>query len=264
MALKFLNKKGWHTGSLRNVEKVWKAEQREADERKKVDELRKQIADEREAEEFQRLREQAGLVPLQQRVDFLYESGLSTGKGMDGGAMGAMGGPSTDELMSQKVDFSAPKQGGAPDISNASTVPGSLFAADGSGCGGGEEEAGPVAVSANEMWRRLHSDPLVMIRQREQEALARIRNNPVKMGMIRAQAEVEKGGKSRKEKKREKKERKRKRKEERRARREKKKRRKQSDSESSSSGGSSEESEEERRGRGREGGEGKGSRRVIG
>ena len=39
--------------------------------------------------------------------------------------------------------------------------------------------------SANDAWRKLHSDPLLMIRQREQEALARIKNNPVKMAMIR-------------------------------------------------------------------------------
>lgn len=39
--------------------------------------------------------------------------------------------------------------------------------------------------SANDAWRKLHSDPLLMIRQREQEALAKIKNNPVKMAMIK-------------------------------------------------------------------------------
>lgn len=63
MGLKFLNKKGWHTGSLRNLEKVWKAEQKDVEEKKKLDELKKQIASDREAEELQRLREQAGLAP---------------------------------------------------------------------------------------------------------------------------------------------------------------------------------------------------------
>ena len=63
MGLKFLNKKGWHTGSFRNIEKVWKAEQKEVEEKKKLEELKKQIAADREAEEFQKLREQAGLAP---------------------------------------------------------------------------------------------------------------------------------------------------------------------------------------------------------
>ena len=63
MGMKFLNKKGWHTGSLRNIENVWKAEQKHAAEEKKLDELRKQIIEERERSEFRELQEQAGLVP---------------------------------------------------------------------------------------------------------------------------------------------------------------------------------------------------------
>ncbi|THU65083.1 hypothetical protein C4D60_Mb01t33400 [Musa balbisiana] len=52
MALKFLNKKGWHTGSLRNIENVWKAKQKHEAEQCKLEELRKQIQDEREKSEF--------------------------------------------------------------------------------------------------------------------------------------------------------------------------------------------------------------------
>ena len=63
MALKFLNKKGWHTGSLRNIETVWKAEQKHEGEQKKLEELRKQIHEERERSEFRQMQEQAGLVP---------------------------------------------------------------------------------------------------------------------------------------------------------------------------------------------------------
>ncbi|GAA0185194.1 hypothetical protein LIER_32482 [Lithospermum erythrorhizon] len=46
MALKFLNKKGWHTGSLWNIENVWKAEQKHDTQQKKFEELKKQIQDE--------------------------------------------------------------------------------------------------------------------------------------------------------------------------------------------------------------------------
>ncbi|KOM53225.1 hypothetical protein LR48_Vigan09g188400 [Vigna angularis] len=80
MALKFLNKKGWHTGSLRNIENVWKAEQKHEAEQKKLEELRKQIQEERERTEFRLLQEKAGLVPHQERLEFLYDSGLSVGK----------------------------------------------------------------------------------------------------------------------------------------------------------------------------------------
>lgn len=63
MALKFLNKKGWHTGSLRNIENVWKAEQKHDAEQKKLEELRKQIREERERDEFRLLQERAGVLP---------------------------------------------------------------------------------------------------------------------------------------------------------------------------------------------------------
>jgi hypothetical protein len=63
MALKFLNKKGWHTGSLRNIERVWKAEQAEEAERRKTEELKKQVAAEREKAEFRAMQERAGLRP---------------------------------------------------------------------------------------------------------------------------------------------------------------------------------------------------------
>ncbi|KAI4371201.1 hypothetical protein MLD38_019464 [Melastoma candidum] len=165
MALKFLNKKGWHTGSLRNIENVWKAEQKHEAEQKKLEELRKQIHDERERHEFRLLQQQAGLLPSQERLEFLYDSGLAVGK------------VSSSEGVSFKTvdkldDASGSAAPGASSSSQAaSAVPGALF-----------EEKGP---SANDAWRKLHTDPLLLIRQREQEALARIKNNPVQMAMIR-------------------------------------------------------------------------------
>ncbi|GAB2276323.1 hypothetical protein Dimus_011055 [Dionaea muscipula] len=164
MALKFLNKKGWHTGSLRNIENVWKAEQKHEAEQRKLEELRKQILEERERSEFRLLQEQAGLVPHQERLEFLYDSGLAVGKGNSEGfkALETLPRPENEASSSSK---------------QAST-PGALF----------EEKP----QSANDAWRKLHSDPLLMIRQREQEALAKIKNNPVKMAMIRKSVEAKK------------------------------------------------------------------------
>ncbi|CAK8531216.1 unnamed protein product [Lathyrus sativus] len=163
MALKFLNKKGWHTGSLRNIENVWKAEQKHNAEEKKLDELRKQIQEERERSEFRQLQEKAGLVPHQERLEFLYDSGLSVGKTSEG--FKAL------ETVPKSDATDAPSSSASKDAG----VPGALF------------EDKPQ--SANDAWRKLHSDPLLMIRQREQEALAKIKNNPVKMAMIRKSVE---------------------------------------------------------------------------
>ncbi|KAK4346915.1 hypothetical protein RND71_033254 [Anisodus tanguticus] len=169
MALKFLNKKGWHTGSLRNIENVWKAEQKHEAEQRKLEELRKQIAEERERSEFRQLQEQAGLVPRQERLEFLYDSGLAVGKGSSSGF----------ESLSKPTDPVIPTVTTADSSSSAkpqASTPGSLF------------EDKPQ--SSNDAWRKLHSDPLLMIRQREQEALARVKNNPVQMAMIRKSVET--------------------------------------------------------------------------
>ncbi|XP_048323544.1 uncharacterized protein LOC107404901 [Ziziphus jujuba] len=170
MALKFLNKKGWHTGSLRNIENVWKAEQKHDAEQKKLEELRKQIQEERERSEFRLLQEQAGLVPKQERLEFLYESGLAVGKG------GASEGFKALEAFPKNDD--APSTSSASASMQQSSVPGALF------------EDKPQ--SANDSWRKLHSDPLLMIRQREQEALSRIKNNPVQMAIIRKSVDEKK------------------------------------------------------------------------
>ena len=48
MSLSFLAKKTWNPTNLKNVEKVWIAEQKADAEAKKLQELKKQIAEERQ------------------------------------------------------------------------------------------------------------------------------------------------------------------------------------------------------------------------
>lgn len=45
-------------------------------------------------------------------------------------------------------------------------------------------------ASANDSWRKLHTDPLLLIRQQEQAAIARIKNNPVKMAQIKKEVSL--------------------------------------------------------------------------
>lgn len=46
-------KKSWHPSTLRNQERVWKAQQQDESEKKKVEVLRKELQAQREKEEFQ-------------------------------------------------------------------------------------------------------------------------------------------------------------------------------------------------------------------
>ena len=56
-------KKSWHVMTYQNQEKVWRARRRAAEEKKKLEDIRKQLREERQIEELRRVQEDAGLVP---------------------------------------------------------------------------------------------------------------------------------------------------------------------------------------------------------
>ena len=69
--LAFLSKKSWHTKNLSNQEKVWMAEQRKEAEANKTKELAKQIQQEREREELDRI---SGKKTVMDRgIDWMYQ-----------------------------------------------------------------------------------------------------------------------------------------------------------------------------------------------
>lgn len=74
--LAFLNKKHFHTGSIRNVEEVWKREQKAAREEARLEELQTQIAQERQLEELAQVAEKAGHARPQDRLDWMYGGGV--------------------------------------------------------------------------------------------------------------------------------------------------------------------------------------------
>lgn len=79
--LAFLSKKSWHTKNLANQEKVWIAEQRKAAEETKTKELARQIQQEREREEFDRL---AGKkTHLDRGIDWMYQGQAAVGEDGD-------------------------------------------------------------------------------------------------------------------------------------------------------------------------------------
>lgn len=68
--LGFLSKKSWHTKNIANQEKVWIAEERQKTEERKTKELAKQIAQEREQEELDRI---AGKKTADRGIDWMYQ-----------------------------------------------------------------------------------------------------------------------------------------------------------------------------------------------
>lgn len=72
--LAFLSKKSWHTGKLANQEKVWVQEQEKKAEEVKIKELAKQIQQEREEEELNRLSGRNS-TRLDRGIDWMYQGG---------------------------------------------------------------------------------------------------------------------------------------------------------------------------------------------
>lgn len=57
-------KKSWHPQTMKNIERVWKAEQKYEAERKKIEELQKELKEERSREEMTRYAEETGAIKL--------------------------------------------------------------------------------------------------------------------------------------------------------------------------------------------------------
>ncbi|DAZ99982.1 TPA: hypothetical protein N0F65_001986, partial [Lagenidium giganteum] len=184
MSLAFLAKKSWHTSNLRNVEKVWLAEQKHAAEEKKLAELKKNIDEERQLQELRQLQAAQGKKSATlERLDWMYE-----------GPMAHNTNSAEEYLLGKEYK---------PDEAESDLK--KL----------GESKYGSLALTkaalpANDAFSRLNEDPLMMIRKQQQLAQENVLKNPVKMGKIKAN--VDKILKDKKQSKKAKKEAKRERK----------------------------------------------------
>ena len=70
----FLNKKDFHTGSFKNIEKVWLAEQRKLEQDREIAEHHKRLQEEKYEEELKRHKVQAGLMGESElnKMDWMY------------------------------------------------------------------------------------------------------------------------------------------------------------------------------------------------
>ncbi|EHA22051.1 hypothetical protein ASPNIDRAFT_48964 [Aspergillus niger ATCC 1015] len=169
-------KKSWHPSLLRNQERVWAEEKRALEERKRIDQLRRERDEERQIQELQRLQEGSGKPKQIQRVDWMYQ---------EPGAGGAGGGMYAEEmegylLGKRRIDGVLLKKDGGE---TEGLKKGAEFNAT-LGGGGAVAQANPRDTMA-----KVLADPLLEIRKREQAALE---------GMVRE--EVRKGSSSKGEK----------------------------------------------------------------
>jgi len=155
-----LNKKQWHTGHIRNIEKVWVAEQKAQKEQDRVKELQKQLTEERSVEAIRKLQKESGLIAqgAGDRLDWMYQMGTV--------------GPSAEEyLLGKEFKNDIAKE----EIKQVESKPGSLF----------------LQTNVNqelEAETRLREDPLLALLKEDKLRKENILKNPVKMEEIRKAA----------------------------------------------------------------------------
>uniref|UniRef100_A0A3B1IH71 CWC25 spliceosome associated protein homolog n=1 Tax=Astyanax mexicanus TaxID=7994 RepID=A0A3B1IH71_ASTMX len=175
-------KKSWHPQTLKNIERVWKAEQKHEAERKKIEELQKELKEERAREEITRFAQETGaLKKKDERLDWMYQ--------------GPAGQISREEyLLGRPVDKQILQQYEEPESgpsSETGLLPGSIF--------------NPTTAASNlDMAAKIREDPLFEIRKREEDKKRSVLTNPVKMKeiqkMLRQNLEKEKDKKKKRKK----------------------------------------------------------------
>ena len=155
-------KKSWHPVLMSNQKRVWEEEQKALEERKKIDLIMKERAEERQIQELQELQEAAGGKKRQTKVDWMY-NGPSTGQAgtseeMEGYLLGKR---RIDGLLkgteSQKLE-KASKEESFIAVQNANTL--------------------------RDTASKIRDDPMLAIKKQEQAAYEAMMNDPVKRRML--------------------------------------------------------------------------------
>ncbi|KAI9026946.1 Pre-mRNA splicing factor-domain-containing protein [Hyaloraphidium curvatum] len=177
-------KKSWHPATLRNIEKVWQTEQKAAAEKRKVDQLRKELEEERQKEELKKLHAAASGKKYQEKVDWMYSSGP-----MGSGA--TLADEREEFLLGRKKVDKIVEQGTKVEELNPTTSTAHART--------GNSVYGATANTLRDMQSKIRDDPLLMIKKREQQAIETTLANPLRVKEIKEK--VEKTKKEKKEKK---------------------------------------------------------------
>lgn len=172
----FLHKKGFHPATFRNLEKVWLAESRVEDEKKRLEDYKRELDEERQIEELRRIQAERGDTVSQRRdrtLDWMYEGPAAQRE------------EEKEEYLLGKVYQEVQANAEVQKIANGE-VPGSLWL---------------QKTKPDDMYLRIREDPLFMIKKEEKIAREKILSNPIRMKRIREQLEKDvKSKKSKKEK----------------------------------------------------------------
>lgn len=160
-------KKSWHPSTLRNIERVWKAEQMRDQEKAKIEQLQKELQEERNKQEMRQYAENKGVVKKrEERLDWMYQ-----------GVAGLV--DREQYLLGRKVDknfeIMKKEEEGVQD-KNEDQEPGALFV------------MAPTNATVD-LENKIREDPLFAIRKQEMKTKKTLLSNPVKMKHLREMIE---------------------------------------------------------------------------
>lgn len=160
-------KKSWHPSTLRNIERVWKAEQMRDQEKAKIEQLQKELQEERNKQEMRQYAENKGVVKKrQERLDWMYQ-----------GVAGLV--DREQYLLGRKVDknfeIMKKEEEGVQD-KNEDQEPGAIFS------------MAPTNATVD-LENKIREDPLFAIRKQEMKTKKTLLSNPVKMKHLREMIE---------------------------------------------------------------------------
>ncbi|XP_050049932.2 uncharacterized protein Cwc25 [Dermacentor andersoni] len=160
-------KKSWHPSTLRNIERVWKAEQMRDQEKAKIEQLQKELQEERNKQEMRQYAENKGVVKKkQERLDWMYQ-----------GVAGLV--DREQYLLGRKVDKNfeilKKEEDGVAD-KNEDEEPGAIFTM-------------APTNAAVDLENKIREDPLFAIKKQEMKTKKTLLSNPVKMKHLKEMIE---------------------------------------------------------------------------
>ncbi|BGP15460.1 hypothetical protein JCM10213_003313 [Rhodosporidiobolus nylandii] len=159
-------KKSWHTGTFRNQEMVWKKEKEALEERKKLQQLQKELEQERAVQELQRLQEEAGGKKREERVDWMYAA-PAEGNGPNADELEAylLGKKRVDKLLKGNEE--------------------QLLAQPSTSAASGSFQAVGNANNARDTAAKVREDPLLAIKRQEQAQYEKMLKDPRRLRELR-------------------------------------------------------------------------------
>ncbi|KAH8282877.1 hypothetical protein KR054_010540, partial [Drosophila jambulina] len=224
-------KKSWHPHTMKNQERVWKAEEQAKMEERKLQDLRKEINEERDREELRRLGESSGVLANsggaggEAKLEWMYKNSTEL-INREEYLLGRKIDKSFETLQAEERRQEQNTVGVKQSINHVEhdCVPFSI-----------REYRNLQSTEQVDMQRKTLEDPLMLIKQREMESRRKLLENPVKLKEIHRILKTEQEMKAAKEKKSKK---------SKKSKKKKKKNRKSSEKESSSSSDDSDSDED--------------------